>query len=218
MTIDDALLSALAAEAGSAVVSDACDLLGIRTVTADLQLRRLSSGPPLVGFARPVRVVDVEAAPERPYGQEIDFIDSLSHRQVPVISAPTTRAACWGELFSTAAKGRGANGAVVDGAVRDSRRIDSLGWPVFTRGVRPADSLGRVSMTAPDQPVEIGGLVVHTGDLVIADDDGLTVVPSAIWAQVAQLALEKARTETSARELLLGGATLRQAWERFRVL
>jgi 4-hydroxy-4-methyl-2-oxoglutarate aldolase len=214
-TID---LDAVAAVTYSAVFSDICDAIGLRGQTVSPGIGPLGGPGTLVGWARTAVSVPVEAAPARHYGGEIDFIDGLRLGDVAVVDCSQRPAAAWGELFSTAAVGRGARGAVIDGLVRDRRKITELGFPVFARGCRPTDSLGRVSIRDTDVPVEIGGVRVEPGDLVVADQDGITVVPRANAEHAIALALEKATTENKARDLLLQGGTLADVWERFRVL
>ena len=218
-TTDPAIIiKTLRRVAYSAVVADCCDQVGLRnqTMTSGIVPVSRDTGV-LVGFARPVRSEAVGEMPDEPYGAEIDFIDSLRTDDVVVgtVGAP---GAFWGELFSTAARARGAAGVVVDGLVRDQARIERLGFPVFARGARPTDSLGRISMSERDVAIEIAGVTVSTGDLVVADVDGVTVVPVEATAEVATRAIEKATTENKARELLEGGALLRDAWNRFGVL
>ncbi len=220
MTMNDraAMLETLRRVAYSAVVSDCCDQVGLREQTMSAGIEPVSGGTEvLIGFARPVRSVAVEDIPDEPYGAEIDFIDSLRRDDV-VVGTVEAPGAFWGELFSTAAKARGAVGAVVDGLVRDQARIRELGFPVFARGGRPTDSLGRVSIREHDVPLTIGGIKVSPGDLVVADIDGVAVVPADATEDVATRAIAKATTENEARELLEGGALLRDAWNRYRVL
>lgn len=213
-----ALIEELRRVGYSAVVSDCCDQAGRREQTMSAGIGPVSGGTEvLVGFARPVRSAAVAEVPEEPYGKEIDYIDSLRPDDV-VVATVEAQGAFWGELFSTAARARGAVGAVVDGLVRDQARIRELGFPVFARGGRPTDSLGRLSIQEHDVPIEIGGVTVSPGDLVVADIDGVTVVPVAAIEDVAARAIEKATTENHARELLEGGALLRDAWDRFKVL
>jgi 4-hydroxy-4-methyl-2-oxoglutarate aldolase len=107
---------------------------------------------------------------------------------------------------------------VIDGLVRDQARIRELGFPVFARGARPTDSLGRISIAEHDVSMEVAGVTVSRGDLIVADVDGVTVVPVDAIEEVATRAIEKATTENKAREMLEGGALLRDAWDRFRVL
>lgn len=210
-------LDAVARVTYSAVFSDICDALGLRHQTVTPGIAPIGSPGTLVGWARTGLSHAVAAPPTRHYGNEIDFIDSLRSCDVPVITCPAPVAA-WGELFSTAAKGRGARGAVIDGLVRDSEKIRDLGFPVFARGFRPTDSLGRISLAEIDGAIEVGGVQVHSGDLVVADADGVTIVPRATALEAIERALAKVAIENKARDLLLAGGLLADVWERFRVL
>ncbi len=96
---------------------------------------------------------------------------------VVVATGNSRRNAPWGELLSTAAKARGARGAVIDGLTRDVRKIESLGFPVFASGIKPVDSRGRGVVVAYNAPVECAGVLVHPGDLVFGDYDGVVVDP-----------------------------------------
>jgi 4-hydroxy-4-methyl-2-oxoglutarate aldolase len=202
----------------SAVVSDCCDQVGLRgqTMAAGIAPISPTSGV-LIGLARPVRSVAVDAIPEHPYAEEIAFVDSLDTDDV-VVGSVESPSAFWGELFSAAARARGAVGIVVDGLIRDQRQISDMDFPAFARGGRPTDSLGRISIAEHDVPLEIGGVSVSRGDLVVADIDGVVVVPTDAVEEVAARSIEKATTENRARELLEGGAYLRDAWQKFKVL
>jgi 4-hydroxy-4-methyl-2-oxoglutarate aldolase len=203
----------------SAVVSDACDNVMIRDRTARSGLRPVADQQRvLVGFARPVRAAPVNAIPEQPYAPEVSYVDSLEPGDVVVASTSGSAWGFWGELFSTAATGRGARGAVIDGLVRDQLKIAELGFPVFATGARPADSLGRLSIVEQDEPVDLRGVRVERGDLVVADIDGITVVPKALIGSVIPYAIDKANTENQVRAQLLKGAKLADVWERYRVL
>lgn len=215
LTLD---LDAIAAVTYSAVFSDICDAMGLRNQTVSPGIIPLGGGRTLVGWARTALSLPVDRPPTRHYGHEIDYIDSLRPGDVAVVDCSASPAAAWGELFSTASRGRGARGAVIDGLVRDRRKILELGFPVYGRGCRPTDSLGRVSIHEADTLISLGGVAVHTGDLIVADEDGITVVPRAHVAKVTELALAKATTENKARDLLLAGGTLADVWEKFRVL
>jgi 4-hydroxy-4-methyl-2-oxoglutarate aldolase len=135
-----------------------------------------------------------------------------------VAAGGSARAACWGELFSTAARARGARGTVIDGYCRDARSIAALGYPVWCRGMLPLDCKGRVAVTGWRQPAVVGGLPVSPGDLVVADDDGAVVVPAGLTDQTIRLALAKASKEHGLRDALEAGSTLRAAYDRFGVL
>lgn len=211
-------LDAVAAVTYSAVFSDVCDRLGLRNQTGEPGIQQLCGHGTLLGWARTALAFPVDAPPQRHYGNEIDFIDSLRQGDIVVIDCSQRPVAAWGELFSTASKGRGARGAVIDGMIRDHAKIDALDFAVFARGCRPTDSLGRVSIKEADLAIVLAGVRVRTGDLVVADADGITIVPRERAEEAIRLAVEKATTEDNARELLLHGGTLADVWERFRVL
>ena len=107
---------------------------------------------------------------------------------------------------------------MIDGLIRDLRKIEELGFPVYGRGCRPTDSLGRVSIQEADTTIRLGGVEVRTGDLIVADEDGITVVPREHAEEAVERAVAKATTENKARDLLIAGGTLADVWERFRVL
>lgn len=203
----------------SAVVSDSCDHNGLRnqTVTPGLSAMSISS-PTLVGWARTVRAVPVSEAPGRPYGGEIDFIDSLRPGDVVLADTSGSEYGFWGELFSTAATGRGARGAVIDGLVRDRLKMADLGFPVYAKSSRPADSLGRLSVAGQDGYIWFRGVGARPGDLVVADVDGVVIVPRENATPVLEYAVEKASIESDARRSLLAGAKLADAWEKYHVL
>jgi 4-hydroxy-4-methyl-2-oxoglutarate aldolase len=99
---------------------------------------------------------------------------------------------CMGDLVAAALQARGAVGAVMDGAVRDIAPIIEMDFPVFAASVSPVNPTGRASVTF-NVPIVCGGVAVNSGDVVVADWDGVVVVPQAIAAEVLakSVALEK---------------------------
>lgn len=203
----------------TAVVSDSMDQLGVRNQAMREHLRPLYAGCKVAGWARTIACSDVYHIPEDPYGIEIEAVDSLLPGEVAVVGTQSSvRNAPWGELLSTAARARGARGAIVDGLVRDVRKIEELGFPVFAAGIKPVDSMGRGMVTAYNVPVECGEVLVHPGDFVFADFDGVVVVPQAIVKEVLELAADKVRRENSSRAELMQGAYLRDVFAKYGVL
>jgi len=202
----------------SAVFSDICDKLGYWNQTTEPGIVPLAGKGVIIGWARTAWSRPVDAIPARPYRNEIDFLDSLRTGDVAVLDCSERPAAAWGELFSTASRVRGARGAIIDGYIRDREKIQAMGFPVLGRGSRPTDSLGRVSISSVDEEIQFGGIKVASGDLVVADADGVTIVPRAIAKQAIELAVEKVLKEDGARDLLKAGGTMAQAWEKYRVL
>lgn len=203
----------------TAVVSDSMDQLGIRTQAMREYLRPIHPRCTFAGWARTISCSDIYHIPDDPYSVEIEAVDSLLPGEVAVVGTQkSVRNAPWGELLSTAAKARGARGAVIDGLVRDVRKIEELGFPVFAAGVKPVDSNGRGIVTAYNVPVECGEVIVNAGDFVFADFDGVVVVPKQSVEEVLQMAADKVRRENSSRQQLMEGKYLKDVFERFGVL
>jgi 4-hydroxy-4-methyl-2-oxoglutarate aldolase len=216
---DQQLCSLVEQNLYTAVVSDALDQLGIRTQAMREYLRPVCPCPPFAGWARTVACSDVYHAPADAYDLEIEAVDSILPGEVVVVSTQQSkRNAPWGELLSTAAKARGARGAVIDGLVRDVKKIEALSFPVLAAGIKPVDSMGRGIVTAYNVPVECGEVLVNPGDFVFADFDGVIVVPQHAVREVVDLAMTKASRENSSRAELLAGAYLRDVYRKYGVL
>ena len=209
----------LAAALTSAIVSDSLDTLGVRTQVMVPAIAPLVTGARALGRARTVQFAPTETNPDNPYDAAMDFIDGLDNGSVAVVATGgDMRTAYWGELFSAAAKGHGAAGTICDGPVRDVAKIRSVGFDVFAPGSRPLDFRGRMRVISTGEPVRCGGVIVAPGDLVLADDDGVVVVPAAVEAEVLARAIARTTAERSVLGELLGGASLREVWERWHVL
>src|SRR3954463_11216365 len=89
-----------------------------------------------------------------------------------------------GGLMATAMKFRGLAGAVIDASVRDTPQIRKLQFPVFSVGVAPSTSINHFRLEGVNVPVKCAGVQVNPGDIVVADDDGVAVVPKARAAAV----------------------------------
>jgi regulator of RNase E activity RraA len=176
----------------AAVVSDILDDLGHRDHVLDPAIRPLGHGEVIAGPANPFLVTEVRQIPAEPYTGEIGALDDIRPGEVILVAAGgSARAACWGELFSTAARAHGARGTLVDGYCRDARSVAALGYPVWCRGTLPLDCKGRTAVTAWRQPAVVGGLQVRPGDLVEDDDDGVVVVPTEIAEETIRRTLKK---------------------------
>ena len=115
----------------TAVLADSLDELGYRNQAMKESLRPVTSRHTFAGLARTIACMDQAYIPPEPYAKEIEALDSVQPNEVVVVSTgESPRNAPWGELLSTAAKVRGARGAVIDGLVRDVKKIESLGGPL----------------------------------------------------------------------------------------
>jgi regulator of RNase E activity RraA len=215
------LLETCRAELYSAVVSDTLDSLGHRRQVVHPGLEPLQDGMRIAGFARVGIYMPIYHDNEKVnvYEHEIRLVDDLKPGEVPVLVCNgNRRIAPWGELLSTRAQYLGASGCITDGCVRDVDMIRKLGFPVFSAGRNPVDTKFRGKMMWSDVPGVIGEVEVNSGDLVIADLDGIVFVPSPLIDRVVSKALEKVRAETTVRAELRSGATLVDVFERHGIL
>jgi len=218
---DSDFFSELRGKLYTAVLSDVLDELGLRNQAMRAGIRPLDESLVLAGFARTGLFRDVyHVAPgHNPYELEIKILDDLKPNEVVAFGCGASgRIAPWGELLTTAARARGAVGAVTDGLVRDVRGIRSVKFPVFHGGIAPLDSKGRGEVTAIDVPIECGGVRIEPGDLIFGDVDGVVVVPRKVEEETLQRAFDKVASENKTRDELLNGAKLKEVFERHGVL
>lgn len=203
----------------SPIVSDSLDAVGLRHQVLAPGVSPIEREARAIGRAHSVQFVPTESDGPDPYADAMAFIDSLEPGAVAVIATSADdRTAYWGELFSAAAIGRGAIGTVCDGPARDTPKIRALGYPVFAAGARPIDFRARMRVAAAGQPVRCAGVVVAEGDVVVADADGVVVIPASHEAAVLERAVARATAERGVLADLLGGARLREVWDRWGIL
>lgn len=203
------------------VVCDILDQLGYRNQAMHQRLRPLDEEHCVfVGRARTARWMEVDYINyDNPYGKEIEFMDTIGEDDVIVHSTDYSGTnAPWGELMSTVSVVHKAAGCVCDSQIRDCVRIKALKFPVFYTGIRPLDSSGRGLVVDYDVPVHCGDVLVHPGEIVYADFDGVVVIPKEAEEKVFELARKKASAENSTREELLQGKTLREVYDKYGAL
>jgi 4-hydroxy-4-methyl-2-oxoglutarate aldolase len=203
----------------TAVIADVLDELGHRDRAMREFLRPLFPESTFAGWARTIMCMDVSYVPADPYELEIEALDSILPGEVVAVSTgESKRNAPWGELLSTAARARGARGAVIDGLVRDVKKIQELGFPVFAAGIKPVDSKGRGLVIDYNVPVRCGGILIEPGDLIFADYDGIVAVPVGILDETLRRARQKVSRENQSRKELMEGAYLGEVYEKYGTL
>jgi 4-hydroxy-4-methyl-2-oxoglutarate aldolase len=110
----------------------------------------------------------------------------------------------FGELLATSVKARGAKGVVLEVGCRDSREIGEMRFPVWSRAISARGTV-KASLGTVNLPVVCAGVHVVPGDAVVADDDGVVVVPRAEIAQVVQTGTAREAKEAANREKLKAG-------------
>src|SRR6185437_13179000 len=203
----------------SAVVSDALDSMGYRNQSPDVALMAQTGRDLLVGRCRTTLWANMAHTDPQPYALELKAVDACQKDDVLIAAANgSMRSGIWGELLSTAAMNGGCAGAIVDGAVRDVAKMTAMGFTVFARGRCIYDSLNRQRVIDIDVPVIIGGVAFAPGDLVIADADGVVVVPRAIEEEAIGRAWEKVHAENVVRDEIKNGMKALAAFEKYGVL
>lgn len=172
----------------------------------DSAVNHIAGDPTLLGTAVTVRSppgdnLMVHRALQLATAGDVLVVDAGGH----------TDSAVWGELMSTSAQAHGLGGTVVDGAVRDLRDIDELGYPVYARAVTPSGSRKAVPGSV-NVPVVCGGVTVSPGDVIVGDAAGIAVVPRADIETVAEAAAAKLETEAELRERVADGEYLFTCW------
>lgn len=203
----------------TSVVADVMDDLGRWSQVMRYDIRPLYEDARVVGRAATMLACEVYRLPEKPFELELELLDTLGPGEVVVCTTQgSTRAAMWGELLSTHTRARGGRGAIIDGLTRDAWGIVDMRFPVFATGRTPADSKGRLDVMAIRVPIDVGGVLVHDGDLVMGDVDGCLAVPQDIEADVIERALAKVEGENTVREVLREGASIRRVFADYGIL
>lgn len=200
----------------SSLLSDVLDGMGIRSQCMLQSIHPTYPGAVVVGTAHTMLMVDIHEPDQDTFKLQLEGIDALKKDDLMVVASNgSTSAALWGELLSTAARCRGASGAVIDGLARDIKQIEEMKFPVFAAGVRPISSKGRVVAIGYGCRIRCGGVNIEEGDLVVGDVDGVTVIPDTAAEEAVERALERASSERKTRKELLAGSTLSEVYTKY---
>jgi regulator of RNase E activity RraA len=118
------------------------------------------------------------------------------------------RYACWGGGVSLAAHVKGIVGAVIDGILTDRVEIEDLHFPVFGRGISPLTTRAPGLTGELNVPVRCGGIIVNPGDIILADDDGIVVLPPGRIADIVQICLPREQASRERQQRMREGVPL----------
>lgn len=152
--------------------------------------------------------------------RKMQAVDGVGRGEVTVWSGEGRGVCFFGELIALGMKRRGCAGALVDGGIRDIEWIARQRFPVYARYRTPVQSIGRWKVTAWQVPVEMPGATtkrvkVSPGDFVLADTDGVIVIPARAAEKVLVEAERLTRKEVLIRRELDRGATLEDVLEKY---
>jgi regulator of RNase E activity RraA len=138
---------------------------------------------------------------------------------VVVDAGGETETSVFGGLMGSLFKNRGVQGAVIDGACRDTDELRDIGFIVFSRAVTARGThtmfSGRKTDVQVNVPVTCGGIVVNPGDVIVGDEIGITVVPAADLEKVFAAAREQAEREEATRQRIRQGKTFEELLAEF---
>jgi regulator of RNase E activity RraA len=177
-------------------------------------LRPLTTTTRFVGPALTVRLEP---------GNQVDCLDALKVAQdgdvIVVDAAGETETLIWGGLMSGLCKMKGVRGAVVDGAIRDIDETRDLGFQIFSKAIVPRSThspySGRMEPIEINVPIQCAGILVRPGDIVLADEIGVVVVPLENAADVLQAARAQAEKEELTRAKIREGKTVEELLAEF---
>ena len=201
-----------------ASVSDAVELVTGKSGTMRHDMK-LVTGKAMVGrattaLARPA--APEAATPALSTRHSVEMIDEAKPGEVGVIVMEgTLDIAAMGNLMGTTASVRGMAGMVLDGAIRDIWDIRRMGLTVYARSSTPSTAVGHYATVAKNVPVECAGVTVRPGDIIVADEDGVVVVPQERAQEVLKKAQEIDDRERGMFPFIKQQKSLRKAIELF---
>ncbi|MFJ9900983.1 RraA family protein [Streptomyces sp. NPDC091280] len=211
MTADAALLAQFTA-LDTAAVSDALDSLGLPPGQGGL--RPMWGRPKVAGFAR---TIELEPLTGEHGGAHIltGTVAEVGPLDVVVVAnGGRTDVSSWGGIVSVGASVRGVRGVITDGACRDVGQARELAFPVYARAQIPATARGRLRQKSAGEPITVGVVTVNPGDVVLADEGGVVVVPRERAADVLKAAQAVADREAAIEAEVRAGVPLPQAmWD-----
>lgn len=166
-------------------------------------IKRLTRVGKFCGPALTVRAIGEDSA-------VVHYAQSMARKGdvIVVDRAGDVERACWGEMVTLGAHSIGAAGAIVDGVITDPDEIEYIGLPVFARGVSALTTRLQGRSGEINTPVNCGGVIVHPGDLVLADSSGVLVVKPDHVHDVYQRALAALEQEKTIRQRIAAGERL----------
>jgi len=194
-------------------LADALDKVGIRG--AVIGIRPMFNCPKIVGRAVTIKITAAGMTRAR-YHLGVRAIDAAQAGDVIVIdNRGDLYNNCWGEILSMGAKMKRVSGVVVDGAARDIDACQEFGFPVYARGTVPLTARGRVMEESFNEVVRAGDVQVRPGDIIVADINGVVVIPEEKLEEVLGAAEEIQKKEEAMVEELRRGVPILEVDQKY---
>lgn len=199
----------------TASVADAVDKIAGKRGYMDEAIKPRINEKKIVGPA--VTVKEVPTDEFLPPTLALDAIDESPEGSVIVIDIDgEANVAVWGGLMAAGGKANNLAGAILDGGVRDVTEIRrDYGFQIFARSISPGTTLGRFKTVSSNEPVVCGGITVNPGDLIVADLDGVLVVPQRHVEAVLAMAKEIDQREAEQAKLIIQTGSLREGLAKY---
>jgi len=196
-------------------ISDILDSMGVAGAIPGSVLRPVIPGKKIAGPAVTLRYVPERLTPARSFQEKARA--KLADRDAYALTEPgdvvvidgggRAEVSAMGGLSTIVAKRYGLAGNIVDCGVRDVGEMRALDYPVWSRGITPISGKFRFEALEVNGPVVCGGVSVHPGDLMVADDTGVVVVPQEFIQTVVRLAIETSKKEQRLIEAIEEGSS-----------
>jgi regulator of RNase E activity RraA len=197
----------------TASVSDALDSLGISGVLAGISAR--VPGTRAAGLAFTVTYQPVTST-EGGFRNAANYLDDVPAGSFVVVdNAGSVSCTNWGSLLTKLAQQRGVRGTALHGSARDVAEIRAMGYPLFSTSVTMVSGKNRVELAATGKDIVIGDVTVRPDDVILADDNGVLIIPASRATEVADRAERVEHTEQAIARGVATGLRLDDARKRF---
>ncbi len=224
---DQELFSIMKKHLFTAVIGDIMDKMGYLNQFLSPQIQPIRADMVLVGRAMTVLEADVfnessvgghNPVLNKPFGLMLEALDDLKKDEIYICTGSSPTYALWGELMSTRAIKLGAAGAVLDGYSRDTNGILNLDFPTFSYGNYAQDQGPRGKVIDFRVDIEMNGVRIKSGDIVIGDIDGVCIIPREIENEVIDGALQKALGEKTVQKAIENGMGAKEAFDKYGIM
>jgi 4-hydroxy-4-methyl-2-oxoglutarate aldolase len=210
------LLELLSYDGLTPTLSDILDSMGIAGAVPGSVLKPVLAGKKIAGPAVTLKYVPARLTPAQSFHEKAKA--KLADRDAYAMTEPgdvvvidgggRADISAMGGLSTLMAKKYGLAGNIVDAGVRDIQDIRSRDYPVWSRGVTPITGKFRFEALEINGPVVCAGVSVHPGDLVVADDTGVVIIPQDLIQEVSRLAIEASKKEERLIQVIEEGSSI----------